>query len=415
MNNPNQRAAEDVSQRLVSEYITGSIERRALAEALATVRSEQSQLENNLSLIPQYQQPLSALVRDREAAANTLSLLRNKLEEARIAEAQVADTIRIADSAKVPETADSSPLATLAISGLAGLLLAAGVILLLETIDDQLHSAEDIEAVTGLPVFGTLPAELPYAPSLDSIGEFLQNSHWTEAYRLLFKALDFHAHSHPTGKPNVFVFSALHEEEGQVLSSAHLGTVAACLSRRSLIIDANWYNPLQHLYFSLSPVPGLSQMANHASKQADSTVSLQSVKASPFANLDVLPYGLSSPGSLADNVSETPAMQTLLAATSEQYDFTAVVAPSIETCADASALSSYGAGLVLVLQAHMTSKSLLARSLKKLEKSGTPVIGFVVAQTPDPIKLSAPPETARPFNRTENLSFPARITAEGRA
>lgn len=60
-----QNASEKVSQDLVIEYITGRIEQDALAEVLATVQAEKSQLEGDLALIPQYQQPLATLVRDR--------------------------------------------------------------------------------------------------------------------------------------------------------------------------------------------------------------------------------------------------------------------------------------------------------------------------------------------------------------
>ncbi len=398
---PSRGASEEISQTLISQYISGSIERNALEETLATVQSEKSQLEGSLAQIPNYQQPLSQLVRDREEAANTLTLLRSKLEEARIAEAQVADTIRISDTAKVPASPDGSPVATLLVAAAAGVLLAAGVIMLLEAVDDRLHGVEDLEAAVDLPVFGLLPKGLPSFPESESIRAFLQNNQWTESYRLLFKALRFYSESQTDLKPNVFVFSGLQADDGQTLSTANLVAVASRLCRKSLVIDADWHKPLQHLFFEVSPRPGLNEICQKIYQRRDASepvAAQQSRISHAIANLDVVPYGVSSHGKMAEHLSEKPEMQALLAAAAEQYDFTAVIAPPVDTSADAATLSSYGAGLVLVVQANVTSRELLRRSLKKLRQSGTPVLGFVMAQTPDSVAVDSLLEAAAEQN-----------------
>ena len=386
---PSQTASEEVSQTLVSQYITERIALDALVETLATVQAERAQLESSLSLIPDQQRPLFELVRDREEAANTLSLLRNQLEEARIAEAQISDTVRVADSAQVPTEASGSPLVTLAIAAAAGLLLAVGVVLLLETIDDRLHTLEELEAAVDLPVFGLLPRGLPQDLNPNSITKLLQNNQWVESYRLLFKALAFHqerlASEMPRDMPkdNLFVFSGLQADDGHTLTAANLVAIAARLHRRSLVIDANWQKPLQHLFFDVSSGPGLTQTIEEV-EAADAVDILRNVQSSRVSSLDVLAYG-SNRGYVANgNVSEAPEMQWLLDAVSAQYDFAAVAAPAVDTCADAVALSGGGAGLILVVQAKVTSKALLMRSLKKLAQSGASVMGIVMAQTPDP-------------------------------
>lgn len=414
--NPDQRAAEAVSQTLVSQYITERIALDALAETLETVQAEKAQLEGSLALIPDRQRPLFELVRDREEAANTLALLRNKLAEARIAEAQIGETVRIVDSAEVPTEPARSPLVTLIISAAAGSLLAAGMVLLLETIDDRLHTLEELEAAVDLPVFGLLPKGLPKSPNPHSIERLLQNSQWTESYRLLFKALEFSnqrqsASASSFSMPNLFVFSGLQADDGHVLSTANLAVVAARLHRQSLVIDANWQKPVQHLFFDVSPGPGLAQISERLGA-ADSTDVLKNVQSSRISSLDVLAYGSTRGYAAEDNISEAPEMQTLLAAVSAQYDFAVLVAPAVETCADAAALSGYGAGLILVVQAHVTSRSLLKRSLKKLAQSGTSVMGFVMAQTPDPVELDNALELPDPaFFSLEQLSR-SRLTID---
>ncbi len=440
-----QGAAEEISQDLISQYILGQIERNALAETLSTVQSEREQLEGNLSRVPEYQQPLFALVRDREEAASTLSLLRNKLEEARIAEAQVTDIIRISDSAQVPTEPSSSGLVSLAVSGFAGLLLAVGVVLLLETIDDRLHTVEELEAAVDLPVLGLLPKGLPADFGPGSMREFLQNNQWTEAYRLLFKALvassyqSVHQNGNqndskndsknssrtPALKPDVFVLSGLRDQEGQTLAVANLAAVASWLSQKTLIIDANVQQPFQHLFFDVSSQPGLSNLLENRTL-SDPHAILKSAQISPILNVNVLPYsgsvgeanGNDYGNDLGKNVSENPRMRALLAAASEQYDFTVVAAPAVADCADAATLSSYGAGLVLVVQANVTTKSLLKQSLKKLSQSGTPVIGLVMAQTLDDrepdYSLSYPYEQAANHTAFPVSLLPRRKSSQGK-
>lgn len=182
-------------------------------------------------------------------------------------------------------------------------------------------------------MFGTLPKGLPQHPSSASVRHLLQNNQWTECYRLLFKALAFHSQ--------------------------------------------------QHLFFEVAPRPGLTQLFER-SDFSNPQVLLKGVERSRVldrdSTLDVLPYGAMREGEDTwDTLSERSEMQALLTAASAQYDFTAIIAPAVETCADATALGSHGAALVLVVQANVTSKAMLVRSLKKLEKSGTQVAGLVMA------------------------------------
>lgn len=379
-------SSETISQNLVSEFILRSFERSALREKLGTVRAERLQMENSLADIPKFQQPLASLVREREEAANTLSLLRNKLEEARIAEAQIVNNIRLIDTAVAPDSPSSSPLVSLVLATAAGLFSAVGVIVLLEALDDRLHDAAEIEATIDLPVLGVLPKGLPQNPDIHTVKHFLEQIHWTEPYRRLVKALEFSSQGKLGTKSNIFVISGLTEREGQSLTATNLIAVASQMSRQSLVVDANWQRPLQHLFLNVRPRPGLCDVL-----QEPGYSELSEVQSSAIAHLDVLPFGTSGDYAVKSNLAETPEIHTLLLAASKRYDFVAVTAPPIATCADAATLSNYGTGLILVVQANATSRSLLKRTIAELKKSGTTILGLVVAQTPDPTESSSLP------------------------
>lgn len=398
------QSSETISQNLVSEFITRSFERSALQEKLNTVRAERFQLERSLASIPRFQQPLASLVREREEAANTLSLLRNKLEEARIAEAQIVNNIRLIDSAGVPDSPSSSPLVSLVLATAAGLFSAVGVIVLLEALDDRLHDAAEIEATIDLPVLGVLPKGLPQNSDINAVKHFLEQIHWTEPYRKLVKALEFNGQGKLGTKSNIFVIGGLTEREGQALTATNLAAVASQMSRQSLIIDADWQRPLQHLALDVRPYPGLCDVL-----QEPGYSELSEVQPSAIAHLDILPFGTSVDHSVRSNLSETPEIHTLLLAASKRYDFVVVTAPPIATCVDAATLSNYGAGLILVVQANMTSRSLLKRTISDLNKSGTKILGLVVTQTPDPIGRDLPV-----FETTESRRSLLALSAQPR-
>lgn len=373
-----QAASDPISQDLATEFILGSFERNALEETLNTVQAERGQLEDILNQIPQFQQPLAALVREREEAASALSLLRNKLEEARIAEAQLVNNIQLVDQAAVPTSPSSSPLVSLVVATVAGLLSSLAVILLLETLDDRLHDGVELEALVDLPLLGTLPKNLLQKPDLERVMAFLDQPQWTEPYRWLVKTMEFHSQVQPDQKTNVFVVSGLSAQEGQSLTVTNLAAVASQMSRRTLVIDSNWQQPLQHLFFSVRPRPGLVDILK-SPKHAE----LDGVHSSVISDLDVFPIGANDPSIVRGSFAESPAFSRILRSASAQYDFILVAAPPLADSADAATLSSYGAGLVLVVQANMTSRSTLKRAVTDLKKSGTKVLGLVIAQTPD--------------------------------
>jgi uncharacterized protein involved in exopolysaccharide biosynthesis/Mrp family chromosome partitioning ATPase len=379
-----QNASDAISQDLISQYILQNIELSAIEEALSSIEADRAQLENNLSQIPRYQQPLASLIRQREEAASALTLLRNKLEEARIAEGQIVNNIRLVDTAAVPGSYDNSLLANFIIASAAGLFLAICVVLLLEAIDDRLHDLEELEALVDLPVLGMLPKNLPNTTEPDGIRDFLSESQWTEPYRLIFKTLEFQNQNEASRKSNLFVISGLEEYEGQSLFSAHLAAVASQMCRQTLLIDANWYQPLQHLFFGVRSFPGLVQALDQPKSD------LKETSPSMLSGLDVLAYGGANEKVFGKDLSETPEMRELLQVASERHDCVAISTSALSTCADAITLSSYGAGLVLVVQANVTSKSLLKQTLANLERAGGSVLGIVMVQTPDPIRKNQP-------------------------
>ena len=373
-------ASAEISQDLISQYIVSNVQQGALEEKLDTVRLERAQLENTLSQIPNVQQPLASLVREREAAANALSLLRSKLEEARIAEAQIVNNTHLISPTSVPSSPVSSKRGILLISVAAGLFLSVLVILLLEALDDCLHDVQELEAIVDFPILGTLPRSLPQIPEPRTTQSFLQQPQWTEPYRLILRTLDFQSHKRTNLRTNIFVISGVQEFDGQSLFTANLAAVAAHSACRSLILDLGYGQPRQSRFFDVSLEDGLP----HSLKDAAHDELESLLTSGSTQNIDIVTRKKGDREHHLDiNISELPEMHALLTTASERYDFVAILTSAIAACADAISLSHYGAGLILVVQSNATSKSSLRQVVNDLQKSGTSVLGAVMAQTPD--------------------------------
>ena len=369
----NSGISDQISADLISKFITGEVERNALESRLQAVQAERSKLRARIAQFPITQQPLAALVRQREEAENSLKLLQGKLEEARIAEAQLVGNVRIIDRAEIPSSpAAPKPSMVLVVAVFAGALLAAGVVLLLELLDDTIRDEADVEALLKLPVLGVLPKLPALDLTFDHLDWFLNNPTLVEPYRRLLKTLE----SRGSEKPKVILISSATIGEGKSNVTACLAAVAAILSRPTLIVDADLRQPLQHKFFNLPPSPGLAEVIGGTSGLRDA------VQPTNVEKLSVLPHG-----QLPDRPSallESPSMSDVLKNAAANYDLVMLDTSPISAFADAITLSRYTDGILLVVHPNITPKSPLLRAVAELRESGASILGVVVNETQDP-------------------------------
>lgn len=367
-------ATDDLSRNLISTYITGEVERNAMGNRLSALRGQQQNLQTQIAQLPAKQRILNTLSRRREQEAETLKLLLNKLEEARIAEAQLISNVRIIGLATVPSSpASPKPLAVLMLGAAAGVAAAVGIILLGELLNTTVGSAAEAEGQLKLPVLGILPS-LSSSLQPQQFDRFLNNSTTVEPYRRLLKTLELHSKN----KMQAILVGSSVDGEGKSNVAARLAGVAAILSRRTLLIDADLNNPSQHHFFNFFDQPGLTDVVGGGAPL------LSVVKPTPIANLDFLPHGqwLNRPA----QILEAEAMKTLIANAAAHYDLVIIDASPASLYADAMTLSQYTDGMVLVVRPKFTPKAIALQTISDLQGSGTSILGVVVNATPDPGK-----------------------------
>jgi polysaccharide biosynthesis transport protein len=362
---PTDRLSQDITER----FINAETEYRALENRLQGLRSQRIALQLELDRLPIKEQQLSALMRERDEAVESLNFLQNKLAEARIAEAQLVSNLRIMEEGIEP-VSPSSPKkkVVLVLAIAAGGAMAISLILLLELLDPRVNESWEVEGLLNLPLLGILPDVSPEGITLSNPNPFLNNKNLVEPYRLLLKTLEFRTQNNL--RP--IVISSTVAGEGKSFVAAHLGSVAAMLSRRTLIIDADLHDPSQHYLCGVAVEPGLTDALTRPVALSEL------VQPTGIENLWVLSCGETK--ARPAEFLESPAMQALLVEAASLYDVVIVDTPPLVECADAHTLSQHSQGLVAVVRPQFTQKSLLVKSINYLQTNGVPVLGFAIDQ-----------------------------------
>lgn len=363
----NSFAGDQLSQELNSKFILNRIEESAVNDRLKLLQLTKANLQARLSQLPITQQTLTVLTRKREEAASSLKFLQGKLEEARLTEAQKVSNIRVIENA-VPPSSPSEPKqkVILALASAFGTMLAVGIVLLLEMMDNTLRDASEAEELLQLTLLGVLPRLPAKTLVLHPANRFLDNIGLVEPYRTLFKTLEFRSPE----QVRLIVVSSPISGEGKSVVASHLAAVAAMLSWRTLIIDADLRRPVQHTLFNLSPGPGITDVLE------GNIPLLDAVQPTDIENLDVLTCGelYGRPSQLLESI----AMKSLIAEAAENYDLVIIDTAAISVCADASTLAQQSDGVMLITRPGFTDKEVLSRSVSELTQNRIPILGVVV-------------------------------------
>jgi polysaccharide biosynthesis transport protein len=360
-------ANDQISQDLTSKLIVNEVESVAIANKLKLVRTERANLQNRLTQLPLQQQPLTALIRQREESVASLKFLQSKLEEARIAEAQKVSTIQVIQAAKTPtEPASPKPKVIFSLAATFGAFLAIGVILLLEVMDNTLRDGSEAEELLKLPLVGVLPRLSAKTLVLHPAERFLDNVGLVEPYRTLLKTLEFRSPENL----RVLVVTSTISGEGKSIVASHLAAVSAMLSRRTLIIDADLRRPVQHTLFNLAPKPGISDVI-----EGEKSL-LNAIQKTDIENLSVLTCG--ELHGRPSQLLESAAMKALISEAANHYDFVVIDTPPLSACSDAATLGRYSEGVLMVTRPNFTVKEILQRAVSELTQNHIPIVGVVV-------------------------------------
>lgn len=276
-------------------------------------------------------------------------------------------------------TAPSSPRSRFLIGGVIGLLLGAGLALLVERLDSRLRGREEAEHAYQLPVLAeipTLPWQHRHSVSVLSAAE--PGSATAEAYRALRSAILLvraqpagdHASVTPTIEPAVIMVTSARDGEGKTTTVANLAVVLAETGRRVLVLSLDFRNPRLHRYLNVPAGAGLSDLLS-----AQRTEDLRNVvRDSFFPGVQVATSGQETghPGALLTGVGP------LINEARHLADIVLIDTAPLLSVSDAVELSPHVDAALVVSRVNRTTRQQAAACQRLLSRLGVPTLGLAL-------------------------------------
>ncbi len=366
------------SERLTNTYAVLVEQRRVLGrviEALDLPYSE-SQLQSKINVDPMPDtQLLNVTVKDPDPAlaASVANVLAQEFIAINETELERPGTVQVVELAVVP-TSRSEPQVLLhtALGIALGILIAIGIILLLEYLDDTVKSAEDV-ANLGLSPLAVVTRfkdggsqEGRHALALDVANP----SHCSEAdeYRILRTNIDFTTMNRPA---KLLLVTSANPLEGRSTIAANLAVVMAKGGRLTVLVDADLRRPILDRHFHISNDVGLTTLLLHEGSDIQGVLRRTEVE-----NLALIPSGPLPPNP-ADLLASSQ-MVHLLERIKEVADIVILDGPPLHAFADASILAGETDATLLVIEAGRTRIQTVQHSLDTLWQADVRTIGAVL-------------------------------------
>jgi len=388
-----QRLPADEDVQNLTQQIQG-IEDQLRDLSLGYLRSLNSQVGNldqqlegfqqELERIPEQRVEQLRLTRETEVLGSIYSLLSNRLEESRIVTAIEDPSVRVVDPAILPpEPVRPRTILNLLLGAVLGAMLGVGIAYTRESMDDTVHTREDIQKATGdVPILGMIPRiseKLAGERNLASDTGHLESrlvagrdprNPVSEAYRSLRTNLTF---ANPDDPPRVVVFTSALPQDGKSTSAANLAITLAQQGHKTLLIDADLRRGVLNTVFGCDRQPGLS---NLLAGQVKVEESIREVALGHSGSISFMPSGdfPPNPAELLGSSRMKRAIEEL----EKDFDFIIVDSPPLTIVTDAAVLGTKVHGVVLVARANETAKGALTYAVEQLQNVRARILGTIL-------------------------------------
>ena len=261
-------------------------------------------------------------------------------------------------------------LRNLLLAGLFGLGLGLGLLLLIDRMDDRMHSFTELQEFFDEEVLGQIPREISASISgdLPLLAPDDQRTAFVESFRNLRSSL---LYLNQTGRrPRQLLVTSSVPNDGKSLIAANLAVSLATGGSRVLLVDADLRKGSLHKRFNLTQGKGLSQML------VEKTDWHSLVLATNIPNLGLLPRGQSDKSSTEFFFAAD--MENLMSEAGKEYDFIIIDTPPVMAADDAATLAPRVDGVIFVVRAEATSARVARASLDLLVQRNAKVLGLVL-------------------------------------
>ncbi len=297
-------------------------------------------------------------------------MLDDRIKKRTVTEDVGALNISILEVAR-PADKPSSPQKAriLAMALVLGMMLGGGLSLLRDFMDHRLHSVEEIMAILGTPVLGTIPhmlrklslAERGTEVHIDS------GSITAESYRTVRTAVFFGV---PEGSARTLLITSPDKSDGKTTLASNLAIAMAQAGQKTLLIDTDLRKPKQHIIFALDRAKGLSALVSGQLSEQEA------IQSTDVDGLSVLTAGpdVPNPSELLNNQVFTDKLNDL----AREYDRIILDSPPVVPVSDARILAAVSDVTLLVLRAGKSTRNVSRHACELLYSVGAKLLGVIV-------------------------------------
>ncbi len=351
---------------LQSKYEISQDSERDLSQRLNAAKS-------NVQRLDRKDYELSVLEREVSTYRELYDTFLTRFKETDVASSYQSVTARIIDPAvepRRPQSPNKKKIVLIAaLAALGGSIMLAVLHFMLS---ESIASAEELEKITRLPVFGVLPLVGGFGGRNSNLAKYIADKARTpfaEGVRSISTALRLSGNG--SSPKRVVVTSSIPSEGKSSIASSLALTLAA--SERVLLIEADLRKPSLRRQFGLpANTPGVSDAVS-GNTDVDACIHFDE-----RGKVWVMPAGRlpSNPAELLN----LAAFRQMLDRLSERFDRIILDSPPCQAAADALIIGRHCDGAIFVVRSDATSRRSVKNSLKQLRNADVKLLGTVVNQ-----------------------------------
>jgi capsular exopolysaccharide synthesis family protein len=358
-----QQEVEELQVQTIPRLVTGLV--TELKRREDNLGSQIHGTAQQLRGIPTRTTEETRLRRNLETRGALYATLKNRYEEATLAEASTVPDVSVLDAPVAPEqpTRDRAPFIILS-AALVSAVVAIGLALVLDRSDRLFRYTEQATNELGLDVIGVVP---PLKETSAERRDPEEAAQVLEAFRSIRLNL---THAFGASGRVLLTVSSPGPGEGKSLVSSNLALSFVEAGSRTLLVDGDLRRGELHARFGVERRPGLLEYLA-------GDLSLDEVlRASNYENLTLMPRGASNPR--APEMLTSPRMSKLILELGRRYDTIIVDSPPLGSGIDPFVLGAVTGSLLLVLRSGETDRRVAEAKLKLIDRLPIRLLGVVL-------------------------------------
>ena len=336
-------------------------------EQITTYYEDQRQLALNLNeQLAHY----TILQSEWEQTKKLCDILSDRIKEVNLTEDVGALNISILEIARQANNPSEPQKGRyLGIALVIGLMLGCTLALLRDWMDQSLRSTEEVSSILGVPVLGVVPS-MHGERSIVARGRkvhFEPNSRAAEAYRAIRTSVFFGV---PEDKAKTILITSAESLEGKTTLASNLAITMAQAGQKTLLLDADFRNPMQYQVFEMNGSDGLVSLLS------GTTTLERAIQASGIEGLELLPCKTQLINSA--EIINSKSFAKLIKDLSDRYDRVIIDSPPVLPVTDAQILAAISDVTLLVIRADKSTRKSSRLARDGLLSVGAHLLGVVV-------------------------------------